>query len=124
VDWDEIFDDCVTNTTNGGFKYNTPVQLKNGTIKQIRDVNVGDVLVNGEVVYGVVEIIGHINQYKYNLGDVIIEGGSNLGICDSSVKDLMELRNKEITLRDPKLFHLLTNTHTLYIHGLQFFDYT
>jgi hypothetical protein len=41
---------------DGGFHESTMVEMKNGTTREIKDIRVGDVLRNGEIVYGIVEL--------------------------------------------------------------------
>ena len=156
-DWDEISDEDIDNikkNTNhlinerkeihkfldGGFNGNTEVKLNNGTVKQMKEVCVGDVLENNNGVYGIVEIDGRSlnGQYIYNLGNKIVEGGPNITICDKNVNvfTTMNLLEKfdnyldnQINYKKPtnkienKLYHLLTNKKTFYINNIRFHDY-
>ena len=68
-----------------GCKEHAKIKLNNSTYRDIKDINVKDILENGEEVYGIVEINGKNieDQFEYNLGkDLVIEGTSNLVICD------------------------------------------
>ena len=79
ADWDEVFEkelevlkkSCLMIGVNsreledatfihtyfdGGFHKSTMVEMKNGTTREIKDIRVGDVLRNGEIVYGIVEL--------------------------------------------------------------------
>jgi hypothetical protein len=53
-DWDEVFDPTLI-PQNIGFNPNTPIPNKNGTYMYIKDIEVGDILLNGVQVYGIVE---------------------------------------------------------------------
>lgn len=132
-------DDLIVNNSDihkyldGGFEKNTGVTLKNGIIKNIKNVSIGDVLENGERVYGCVEIDGTnlVEQAVYNLAKIsFFTGGSNLNICEktfgfTSTLDLHKKfkRFKISQQRDDKLYHLLTDTQTFYINGIKFYDY-
>jgi hypothetical protein len=132
-------DDLIVNNLDihryldGGFEYHTEIKLKNGVIKNIKNVSIGDVLENGERVYGYVEIDGSnlIEQAIYNLAkNRFINGGSNLNICDktlglTSTLDLdKKYKNFKIeNKRDDKLYHLLTDCKTFNINGIKFYDY-
>ena len=58
---------------DSGFKGETKIQLKNKAYKEIKEIEVGDILSNGERVYGIVKINGNNlhEQFKYNLGNKI-----------------------------------------------------
>lgn len=158
-DWDEIFDDDIKNIQinsscvfyeksdihkciDSGFVGNTKVKLKNGCIKNIKDICVGDILEQNECVYGIVEIDG-INlhrQYTYYLDNKVFEGGPNLLLCDKkfnfwSTLNLAEKYDRCFCLDrnlnyrqqrdkiDDKLYHLLTDKKTFYINNIKFYDY-
>jgi len=125
---------------DSGFVGNTEIKLSDGHVKQIKDICIGDILENNESVYGIVEIDGrNLNgQYTYNLGDKIFEGGPNLTICDkniqlSSTLNLNEIYDnylenkinskKQLCKIENKLYHLLTNKKTFYVHNIRFYDY-
>jgi hypothetical protein len=114
---------------NGGFSGDTLIKLMNNTSKMIKNINVGDILENNNYVYGVVEINGSTlsNQYKYDLGKSIIEGGPNLFYDNSSgikVSTLyLEAKHKKGIAPNRKLYHLLTTTGIFYIKKCKFYDY-
>jgi hypothetical protein len=132
-----------TETTNsdihkyldGGFNKNTQVKLKNGDCKKIKHVSIGDILENGEKVYGIVELDGQnlIEQSIYNLGkNKYIDGGVNLNICDKNISFTstldLDINNKSKKIKklnemDNKLYHLLTDKKVFSINGTQFYDY-
>jgi hypothetical protein len=125
---------------DGGFVGHTEIKLNDGIVKGIKDICVGDILENNTTVYGIVEIDGRSldSQYTYILGNKIVEGGPNLTICDkninvSSTLNLIEnydnyldnqINSKKPTSKiENKLYHLLTNKKTFYVHNIRFYDY-
>ena len=132
-------DDIIVNNLDihryldGGFEKDTKVALKNGIVKNIKNILIGDVLENGERVYGYVEVDGTnlSEQAVYNLAkNRIVSGGSNLNVCDktmgfTSTLDL-DKKYKKIKKNDEcsdKLYHLLTDVKTFHINGIRFYDY-
>jgi hypothetical protein len=132
-------DDIIVNNSDihryldGGFDKNTEIKLKNGLIKTIKSVSIGDILENGERVYGYVEIYGSnlLEQAVYNLAKKrFVNGGSNLNICDKSMGFTSTLdldkKYKRFTSScesNDKLYHLLTDCKTFHINGIKFYDY-
>ena len=156
TDWDEIIEDEVLEIQNnknilidntedihkfidGGFVSTTVINLKNGTAKYISEISVGDILDNGEKVYGLVEINGedlseqcvyYFTKNYDGLGkNILIEGGPNLNICDkkcnfTTTLDLNHYNKKYIkSNKEKKLFHLLTDKKTFYVNKIKFYDY-
>ena len=82
-------------------------------------------------MYGIVEINGKNieEQYEYNLGkDLVIEGTSNLLICDKKINHTSTLTiNKNdkrlLNIKHDKLYHLLTSKDSFYIGNIRFYDY-
>jgi len=124
---------------DSGFEEFTPIVLNNGEVRNIKDICVGDILQNGEKVYGIVEINGkNINeQYKFILGEnLVLEGGPNLVICDKKIEEITTLSfpihtttskttniKVELNKRHDKLYHLLTDKKSFQIGDIQFYDY-
>jgi hypothetical protein len=148
TDWDEIYDNDIDeilvnpfvhiNNLNdihckidSGFKEDTKIKLSDGTLRDIKNINVGDILENGEVVYGIVEINGKNidEQFEYNLGkDLVIEGTSNLVICDKKINHTSTLtinknNKKLLNKKHDKLYHLLTSKDSFYVGNVRFYDY-
>lgn len=140
-DWDELYGEkldelmwtpsMIHNLMDGGFVNNTLISLKNGLKKKICDIKIGDILKNGEKVYGTVEINGSDleNQYIYNLGSMrSFEGGVNLNIVDKnkgylSTLDMDNSCKKERSVKDSKLYHLLTDKKNFCVNNILFYDY-
>ena len=151
TDWDEIylendFNDIKNNGLvsidktkeihtfiDGGFGGDTKFKMNNGSYKDLKDIIVGDILENGEKIYGVVKINGsNLNeQFEYNLGkNLIIEGGPNLVICDQKNGDIGRttlaldfLHKTSIQNKHCELYHLLTDTQSFNIGHVKFYDY-
>ena len=148
TDWDEIYDNDIDeiianpfihiNNLNeihskidSGFKGDTKIKLNDGTLRDIKNINVSDILENGEEVYGIVEINGKNidEQFEYNLGkDLVIEGTSNLLICDKKINNISTLtinkNNKNLlNNKHDKLYHLLTSKDSFYVGNIRFYDY-
>jgi len=132
-------DDLIVNNSDihkyldAGFEKNTEITLKNGVTKNIKNISIGDVLENGERVYGYVEIDGAnlLEQASYNLAkNRFVSGGSNLNICDKSLGftstldlDKKYKRFKKDNQSADKLYHLMTDSQTFHINGVKFYDY-
>jgi len=146
TDWDEIYGNDITKIINNniikindlkdihtyldcGFSGLTKITLQNGIYKELQNIEIGDMLENGEIVYGVVEINGKNvdQQYTINLGNnLTIEGGSNLKFCHIENDYNISLNTTSINLsniKHDKLYHLLTDKKTFYIDKIKFYDY-
>jgi hypothetical protein len=136
-DWDELYDDKLNNCgvipafihefTDGGFSGKTLIRLKNGLKKKINEINIGDILENGECVNGVVQINGKdLSQYYYHFANITpIEGGNQLYyIKNKSFHSINNIVNKkEKVSKDLVLYHLITDTKTFYVNNIIFGDY-
>ena len=119
TDWDEIYDESLNQILNNkiipiksrkdihkyldwGFAESTKVKLSNGDYKEINKMSIFDVLENGEIVYGVVEIDGTdiAENVLYNLGEN--------NVVEGYIPDLNILR-QQIPTTNQKLYHLLTD---------------
>jgi hypothetical protein len=133
LDWDEIKDEhtfipieLIHKHLDGGFVGSTMLSLSNNSKREIKDINIGDKLKGGEIVYGVVEIYGKdlMNQYRYNLE---VSGGNNLIMYNEKTKKYTPtITNNckyETIEKENILYHLLTNKKTLSIDKYKFCDY-
>ena len=124
------FTSSIHESMDSGFPGNTNIQLQDGSTKEICNIQIGDILLQGEKVYGLVEIKGDdLNQYKYNFGkNVFIDGGPNLTICDQKIAFVSTLYIGETNRvlkrkQESKLYHILTDTHKFHYNGVCFYDY-
>ena len=146
TDWDEVYNNdidilkqnaiiSIKNYTDihtkldGGFYKSTEIKLQNNLYKNIQDIKIGDVLENGEKVYGLVVINGSNmnNQFKYTLGENIsIIGGPNLILFENDTKvSTLSLESCKIQINKDhnELYHLLTDTTFFTINNIKFCDY-
>ena len=89
TDWDEIYDETLTTVLNSipiktcenihkyldvGFDKDMLVDLVGNTNKKIKDINVGDILLCGSSVCGIVEIEkSELANYELSLGNSILD---------------------------------------------------
>lgn len=120
---------------DGGFEENTKIIMHDFSVKKIKDVKINDVLLNGEKVYGLVNIKGDdlFDVNKYNLGrNNFIKGGPNLNMLIE--KEIISTLQTDKIMSNPrnvisyiekpdKLYHLLTNKRTFYVGTIKFLDY-
>jgi hypothetical protein len=127
TDWDEIYDDSLTTVIETiptnifekdkrrqcanihryldvGFAKDMQIDLIDNTNKKIKEVNVGDILLSGATVYGVVEIETS-EIAKMNKLDELSLGNT----CDTSMQE--------------KLYHLLTTDNVFSSGGQIIPDY-
>ena len=116
---------------DGGFVENTNISLLDGSKREIKDIQIGDVLDGGTKVYGLVEIEGKClhELCEYNLGsNRILKGGPNINVCDKQISfittlDLDEKSCKKQLPKQPKLYHLLTDYESFYVDNIKFYHY-
>jgi hypothetical protein len=113
TDWDEIYDDTLTTVLNSipiktcenihkyldvGFDQDMLVDLVGNTNKKIKDIKVGDIILSGSTVYGIVEIEkSELVNYELSLGNSVLD--------------------------EPKLYHLLTTDKKFSSNGRIISDY-
>jgi hypothetical protein len=121
-DWDELYDNnlekilnCKINQNNkiiketsnihfyldNGFTGETNINLENGIVKNINQIEIGDILVNNNIVYGLIEI---------------------------DIKDLSKLPHEylgssNLNNKYDKLYHLLTISKKININSIIYDDY-
>jgi len=140
MDWDELYDEDIENIKHeisrepldsmalhtffdSGFSGETKITMNDLSIKNIKDIQVGDVLDNNILVFGIVTVNGGTlnKQYQYNLGKgAIFKGGPNLNVGD---KNLERMRMQVLENREDKLYHLITKEKYFYVGGIKFFHY-
>jgi hypothetical protein len=147
TDWDEIYGTDIEEVTtknpyvktdgthlihtnlDGGFSNDTPIKMLDGKSKRIQDILIGDILLNGEEVYGTVTINGeNVNeQFQFIFDDnTVLEGGPNLIMREQEMRfySTLNTNNKvKIQKNHDKLYHLLTDKKTFSVKDIQFYDY-
>lgn len=134
TDWDEIYDDSLNTIINNniiplnnntenihkrldyGFSPTTQIRLRNNKVVDIINLKINDILENGEIVYGTVEIDGLniAEQFKYNLGkNNTLEGHA----------PIFEYNKEKIKKNHSKLYHILTNANHFIFNNTIIPDY-
>lgn len=108
-----------------GFFGQTQVELLDGNSKQIQKLELNDILINGEIIIGLVETnCKNLDYYYYPKFDVF--GSTNLSINDNDLgkyNTYVEDNRIKVNTKPKKLYNILTNTGTFYICGICFNDY-
>ena len=147
-DWDEITDSEVDRLKNNlkdllpnnfkksqihsyldsGFVGDTKIELEDGRLVNIKDVEINDILKFGENVLGVVKIdASEINKIlEYNIKNNKLVGSSNLVFNDETLGRYNSTINiKGIKkIKQKYLYHLITDTKKFMINDLEFLDYS
>jgi hypothetical protein len=104
--------------------------LNNKNIIEIKNIKIGDVLEDGEIVRGIVLINGQTidQQYEYIIGDKLIVGAPNLVIGDKNIKTISTMNlddnyKKVKNFKETILYHLLTDKKCFNVEKTKFFDY-
>ena len=111
---------------DGGFIEGTKIELKNGNIKNIEDININDILKDNEKVVTTVKLDAKnlVGVYEYCLGDKVITGGPNLEIVDKDLGVIDTTRIKGIKIKSPNfIYNLVTDKGTFYVNDIRFCDY-
>lgn len=104
----------------------TEMKLKTGEIKQMKDIDLGDVLEDGSVVESVLKISNRKEQIPfYSIGNTLVTG-SHL-IFDKEKKEFVKVEHySKATLTDKisdTFSCLITDTHHIPINGEIFWDW-
>lgn len=75
TDWDEVVEDDLEyilkyqeeNIIQHGFNKYDKIKMNDYSEKNISEINVGDELYDGNIVYGIVELFNNLEEIKYNL---------------------------------------------------------
>jgi len=111
---------------DGGFIEGTQIELFNGNHKNIEDVEVNDVLKNGDKVLTTVKLDAKelIGIYEYCFQDKVITGGPNLQIDDKYLGSIDTTKIKGIKIKHPEfIYNLVTDKNTFYVNNIRFCDY-
>jgi ABC-type multidrug transport system fused ATPase/permease subunit len=130
TDWDELYEDkleTLMKKTNSlretihpnldcGFVGTTKIMLNNKKIINLKNIQIDDILENGEKVYGIVEICGNSlkGQYCYDLG--------KNGILEGCIPNLNKFIMCEIS-KHTKLYHLFTDKGVFKLANICVKDY-
>jgi len=136
LDWDELDDNDMKEITrdihiqdlhrtlDGGFTPNTPITMRDGTSRPIKDVKVGDVLSHDIQVIGIVEIDNQETRqlFHYNLGNgKTFDAHQNIHFCHPTLEE--SCKKIPFTNKEPILYHLVTREEVFYVGGEKCFHY-
>ena len=104
------------------FAPETTIQLKNGTTRQMKNLELGDVLVNGSIVEATMKIKNHNDPY-YKIGDIHVTGSHY--VKDGNVyKQVRNFSKAEPTDKVAKVVCcLVTNDHKIPVGDFVFWDW-
>lgn len=111
---------------DGGFIEGTQIELFDRNHKNIEDVEVNDILKNGEKVLTTVKLDAKelVGVYEYCFRDKVITGGPNLQIDDEYLGSIDTTKIKGIKIKPPKnIYNLVTDKHSFYVNNIRFCDY-
>ena len=116
-----------------GLHADTKVIKEDGSIVEMREIKVGDVLQGGSVVYGVVKINGtDTDQYDYTRNSIDkFQGSSNICFCSNktyhieSTLDCFSLSKEKVceSKREKTLYNILTSSNWFPSKHCVFGDY-
>jgi len=113
---------------DNGFHEESLIKLQYGKTTTIKNINIGDVLLDGEKVVGKIKIDANNIQgvYYYDINGIKIKCSKNISIYDNNFqmtkKNTSFMSGNEITDVN-YLYHIVTDLGTLNIHGLTVEDY-
>ena len=104
------------------FAPETTIQLKNGTTRQMKNLELGDVLINGSIVEATMNIRNHNDPY-YKIGDIHVTGSHY--VKDGNVyKQVRNFSKAEPTDKVAKVVCcLVTNDHKIPVGDFVFWDW-
>lgn len=117
---------------DGGFIYNTPIELNNGNFVNISKIKLNDILKNGEKVLGIIKIdiknIYQLKEYYLNNDNNKLFIGTNIVFLSNIIKNkcYINSNDKNINNKNIKfkyLYHLVTDRETFYINNIKVGDY-
>jgi hypothetical protein len=121
------------------FKGTTPLKLQSGKQVQIKNINLGDTLINGSVVLGTLQLKGDksnpyykiwskdLEEYIYVTGDHRILNKSNLQELDDAFENYIKVRSygeaEKSDDHGETLYCLITSDHRIQIGEYTFWDW-
>ena len=104
------------------FAPETAIQLKNGTTRQMKNLELGDVLINGSIVEATMNIRNHNDPY-YKIGDIHVTGSHY--VKDGNVyKQVRNFSKAEPTDKVAKVVCcLVTSDHKIPVGDFVFWDW-
>lgn len=109
-----------------GFGENTQIEIEDGRLLKISELEVNDELRSGDRILGIVKIdstnVRDIKQYQ--IQNLTFIGGPNLRIKDKYLGEFstVAMEGEKVT-NIGTLYHIITDTGFLTINGIRFYDY-
>jgi len=135
-DWDEIFEkeaeellgkcesknlEDIHKYYDGGFYFDTKVELSGGEWREISNLKIGEVLRGGETITGIVEILG---EDIVQLVDTGIDKLLGINIHSVNLNECSDLeKNCGEKKRNKNLYHLITDKKSFYVGEVKYHDY-
>ena len=105
------------------FAPETLVNLSNGRIVPMKDLKLGDILINGSVVKATMQIRNESDPYYKLPGDIYVTGSHYIEHCDSFVH-VSKLKHAKLTGRiDAVVYCLITSDHKIPVGEFMFWDW-
>lgn len=113
---------------DGGFIFNTSIELNNGIIKNISDIKLNDILKYGEKVVGIIKIdatnIDDMYEYYSNTNNDKLFIGKNIVYqCNNIIKNKLIRKQNFKNINFKYLYHLVTDRETFHIKNIKVGDY-
>lgn len=106
------------------FDKNTPIKMSDESYKPISEVNVGDVLIDGAIVTGIMKLSAD-HQTIYNLNNIIVTGEHRVYHEEKGwIKVKEHPESKLVTnFNNPYVYCIITNTKTFMVDKTLFLDW-
>uniref|UniRef100_A0A6C0AXL0 Hedgehog/Intein (Hint) domain-containing protein n=1 Tax=viral metagenome TaxID=1070528 RepID=A0A6C0AXL0_9ZZZZ len=118
--------DFLNKKVDGGLSGNTKIKLKNGSEKEIKNINLGEVLYDNVIVLGIVKLdVENLYSNNFYIINKNIIHENNLFIHEDKkdlIKNIKPLFN--VDLEDKVLYHLVTSKGYFFIENIQLVHYS
>tara|TARA_B110000503_G_C7111226_1_gene398212 strand:- start:472 stop:1221 length:750 start_codon:yes stop_codon:yes gene_type:complete len=105
------------------FAPETQIKLQNGETRAIKDLELGDVLINGSVVKATMKIKNESDPYYKLPGDILVTGSHYVKDGDT-YKQVKNFSQGEVTTQiDPVVSCLVTDDHKIPVGDFVFWDW-
>ena len=106
------------------FDPDTEIKLENGTIKNIKDIQIGDILEDGGIVTATIKLSSQ-NQDMFIVNGVVVSGGHSIKHNNKlvKIKDYSEAKPLTENYSNLYIYNLNTTTKEIPINGMIFCDW-
>lgn len=107
-----------------GFRENTQIKMLDGSNKSIKNIKLGDILLDNNIVLGVVTMDSKNISNKFYIlnGNLVHE--NNMYYLDNQLKYISKNYNIITVDLDEKLYHLVTSKNYFYVENLRLLHYS